>query len=347
MDDLRYTGSAGSCAVQFSQGSACPGEPMRVCAGTGPDPEGNVCNWAGCGYQQTTVPDYFGGCSGNSTAGTLCVPNGCADGTTEQTFLRGMVGCAGAVTFGESPHLCAAGYRTALATEWDQFRGSVVPTHNYWTQTPLNHYSGSAASCTASSWTGSSCPDGSPMHVCTPGGSDPEGNSCNWRNCSLDGGSGANDYLGGCWGNTTAGVLCVPYGCSDHTHEQHFGNFVVGCAGSVTWDNRASLCATGSPVLTGDLWKIYHGNLAPTHDYWLDDNLRYSGSGPNSCSASSSTGTLCPANQPMHVCTDTGADPEGNYCNWTHCGYQTNSPDQYLGGCVGNLTAGTLCYYGP
>jgi hypothetical protein len=24
-----------------------------------------------------------------------------------------------------------------------------------------------------------------------------------------------------------------------------------------------------------------------------------------------------------------------------------NTPDQFLGGCFGNPTAGTLCYYGP
>ena len=47
----------------------------------------------------------------------------------------------------------------------------------------------------------------------------------------------------------------------------------------------------------------------------------------------------------MHICTASGTDPEGNHCNWTHCGWELNSPDQFFGGCGG--TAGTLCMTGP
>jgi hypothetical protein len=43
----------------------------------------------------------------------------------------------------------------------------------------------------------------------------------------------------------------------------------------------------------------------------------------------------------MRVCTPNGFDAEGNTCNWTHCGLDANTPDQFFGGCVSN--AGTLC----
>ncbi|MBK7395767.1 MAG: hypothetical protein IPJ34_05535 [Myxococcales bacterium] len=79
-DNLRYSGTAGACTVSTTTGSVCDSgtNPMRVCTGTGTaavtDPEGNVCNWVGCGLTSTTS-EYFGGCVGNTTAGALC----CAD----------------------------------------------------------------------------------------------------------------------------------------------------------------------------------------------------------------------------------------------------------------------------
>jgi hypothetical protein len=45
---------------------------MRVCANH-VDPEGNLCNWIGCGLDATSPNQYFGGCDGNATAGTLCM----------------------------------------------------------------------------------------------------------------------------------------------------------------------------------------------------------------------------------------------------------------------------------
>jgi len=46
------------------------------------------------------------------------------------------------------------------------------------------------------------------------------------------------------------------------------------------------------------------------------------------------------------VCPSSGKDAEGNHCNWTNCGLNANSPNEYFGGCVGNATAGTLCAKG-
>jgi hypothetical protein len=48
---------------------------MRVCrADSVWDGEANYCNWLHCGINTITPDHFFGGCSGNLTAGTLCVP---------------------------------------------------------------------------------------------------------------------------------------------------------------------------------------------------------------------------------------------------------------------------------
>lgn len=58
-------------------------QPMRVCTpgDRGDAPQGTVasvdafendCNWINCGLHTYPVTQYFGGCSGNETAGTLC-----------------------------------------------------------------------------------------------------------------------------------------------------------------------------------------------------------------------------------------------------------------------------------
>ncbi|UQA60474.1 DUF4215 domain-containing protein [Polyangium aurulentum] len=71
-DDLRYSGSAsGNCSVSLTSGSTCS-SPMRVCTSAGSDSLGNNCNWERCGYNGSTSNHYFGGCAGNTTAGTLC-----------------------------------------------------------------------------------------------------------------------------------------------------------------------------------------------------------------------------------------------------------------------------------
>lgn len=84
---------------------------------------------------------------------------------------------------------------------------------------------------------------------------------------------------------------------------------------------------------------------APTHNYWTSDALKYSGTGPFNCAVSTTSGFPCGANQPMHLCTASGDDPEGNHCNWTHCGLNSTMPDAFFGGC--GATAGTVCMTGP
>ena len=54
---------------------------------------------------------------------------------------------------------------------------------------------------------------------------------------------------------------------------------------------------------------------------------------------------------PMRVCTPTGeddwdgdgvVDPD-NTCNWENCGLNVADPNEYFGGCNGNMYAGSLC----
>ena len=73
---LTYAGSGpGNCQVNYPNygGASCGATPMRVCMNhAGFDPSGNYCNWYNCGWATPTPIEYFGGCSGNPTAGTVC-----------------------------------------------------------------------------------------------------------------------------------------------------------------------------------------------------------------------------------------------------------------------------------
>lgn len=72
-DNLHYNGSASACWVSTTEPFTCnANQPMRLCTATGSDPEGNQCNWTHCTTGPNSRPDYFGGCNGNATAGTLC-----------------------------------------------------------------------------------------------------------------------------------------------------------------------------------------------------------------------------------------------------------------------------------
>lgn len=273
----------------------------------------------------------------------------CADGTQEQTFAHGAVGCSGAVTWPSRGSLCAAGSRVCTAADWVGAE-NVPPSHDYWTNDTLG-YSGSDNNCSVSTSPGfNACSTNQPMRVCTASGSDTEGNFCNWTECGLN--TTANQYFGGCNGNTTAGTLCCPMvdaACADGTTEQSFANGMVGCSGTAAWP-AGSLCGAGSHVCSSTEWVANRGLTVPAHDYWTSDNLLWSGGGSNSCEASTTVGNACTANEPMRVCTPNGSpagsDPEGNVCNWTGCGLNGTSPNVYLGGCDGNSTAGALCCQG-
>ena len=141
-----------------------------------------------------------------------------------------------------------------------------------------------------------------------------------------------------------------------------FAGGVVGCAGSVAWDDRNVLCGERSAAATAEEWVAARGDSAPSHHYWTDDDLTWDPTDDNGdCSADlvgSETHTgSCPAG-PMRVCTGLPesrddvdlADPSGNTCTWGGCGWQVNEPNEFFGGCStasgggesGGL-AGTLC----
>ena len=191
-----------------------------------------------------------------------------------------------------------------------------------------------------------------------PTGTDAEGNTCTWTGCGLD--STTNAFFGGC-ASSTAGTICERIapppayagGCADGSVEQTFGTYtdaagavrrMVGCAGATTWDQRGGLCAPGWSPASADDWRIARAGQAPTHDYWTNDHLGYTGSGSGTCAAAVGSSALaCPTNQPMRVCVGTAADPEGNTCTWAGCGLGTTTPSLSLGGCYSNPTAGSLC----
>jgi hypothetical protein len=135
------------------------------------------------------------------------VLGGCADGTDEQVFNNGMVGCSGKIGFSARNTLCAAGYQAATALQWSTNRGAGVPAHHYWTNDPL-FWAGSPSACFVSKSVGNDCGADTPMRVCAVSINDPEGNQCNWTQCGLY--TTANQYFGGCGGNLTAGTLCIP-----------------------------------------------------------------------------------------------------------------------------------------
>jgi len=76
-DVLYGKGNTSTCAVSLTTAngySSCSSTtPMRVCAAH-TDAVGNQCNGIGCGYEAYSPNEYFGGCSGDNTAGTLCCP---------------------------------------------------------------------------------------------------------------------------------------------------------------------------------------------------------------------------------------------------------------------------------
>jgi uncharacterized repeat protein (TIGR03803 family) len=56
----------------FSSCVAPNGPSMLVCSGAQPDPEGNYCNITGCGLNNSTPTEFFGGCPKTDSAGTAC-----------------------------------------------------------------------------------------------------------------------------------------------------------------------------------------------------------------------------------------------------------------------------------
>ncbi len=146
-----------------------------------------------------------------------------------------------------------------------------------------------------------------------------------------------------CSRSPDSGCVEVLPGCADGSVDQVFDGEMVGCSGTVTFAERATLCGPGYQPATAAQWVAHHRSTAPTHDYWTDEQLRYNGTGSSACYVSTTVGVDCGAATPMRVCTPSGTDAEGNHCDWTNCGLILPTPSQFFGGCLGNKTAGTLC----
>ena len=117
---------------------------------------------------------------------------------------------------------------------------------------------------------------------------------------------------------------------------------MVGCAGTITYPKRATLCKQpGYKVCSATQWVGGHGAAAPDFNYWINEVLHYVGP-KHACYVSPTHGNPCWPSMPMRVCAG-NPDALGNTCNWLACGYLTPAPKHFFGGCNDNPTAGTLC----
>lgn len=105
------------------------------------------------------------------------------------------------------------------------------------------------------------------------------------------------------------GILMIPLSprpaagqCVGASAIEDFAPNMKGCAGTVSFASRASLCAPGWHVCSATEWVARFGGKVPTYNYWTNDNLGYSADA-NGCSVSTSTGYVCTAGTPMRVCT--------------------------------------------
>ncbi|MDB4934413.1 MAG: Tryptophan synthase alpha chain [Labilithrix sp.] len=155
-----------------------------------------------------------------------------------------------------------------------------------------------------------------------------------------------NKNCGACGKACKANQLCKAGVCKDVCTDVSrvgdvFAPNMVGCVQTASWFQRIYICPPGSKVCSAQEWTQRHGTKTPTYDYWTDDDLRWSGA-DQKCSVSATSGNYCDYGTPMRVCAGK-TDPLGNQCRWTNCGFNGTTPNQYLGGCIGNKTAGAVC----
>lgn len=152
--------------------------------------------------------------------------------------------------------------------------------------------------------------------------------------------------------------------CATGGAAQAFDFTMHGCAGSVSFANRANLCAPGTHVCTSAEWVQNVGGATQLHNYWTDDALGFvqqnsvGPCGPGSCNSGLCFATLANATATVpttpcagggaHVCVGNGgfnvSDPEGNTCVITGCGLDGTYENRNFGGC--GSSAGTLCCIG-
>lgn len=186
-------------------GSMCCGTGQANCNGKCTKVESDVNNCGSCGNKcPANEKCEKGKCAGGGPVGSAC-----ADGSDDQKFSKGMVGCKGRVRFDQRNGQCAKGFRPCKAAEWVANRGNSKPNNHYWTNDNLRYNGSGSGACWVSTTTGKTCSGGvEPMRVCA-GKIDSMWNYCNWTNCGY-GTATPDHYFGGCQGNRTAGVLCCP-----------------------------------------------------------------------------------------------------------------------------------------
>lgn len=98
---------------------------------------------------------------------------------------------------------------------------------------------------------------------------------------------------------------------------ESFADNMTGCAGAVTFDQRATMCAPGWQPCSAEQWVLRSVGKAPGYHYWTSDTLRYN-SASEGCFVTTETGTQCFVGQPMRVCTFAPGDFDGAYGSATH-----------------------------
>ena len=314
---------------------------------------------------------------------------GCAEGITPQVYpSEDLVGCPNVVTWDAAETACGEGWYVCGAAEYVELAGETLPEAHYWTADNLR-YDGDAGNCSAQFSGGFECTTGEPMRVCaaTEDGTDAQGNKCTWIECRLTGfqQDDVTGTFGGCDGNSTAGAACCFGGvdecelgtdtCGDNEVcvdlREGFGcsatsnpcadpataqiiepGAIAGCGGSVTWENRDNLCASGFTACGSEQFDVAVESIdgfEPLNHYWLATPLGFAGEGPSDCSVGpiGATYSSC-GNTPMRVCAfgegaEESIDTFDNVCNWWGCTYGERIGGAWYGGCEGNVTAGTLC----
>ena len=170
--------NCGKCGQRCGSGRACM---MGMCCNK------DEANCGGTCFKLDSDPNNCGKCGQKCPPNQKCnhgkcegggPPTGCADGSDDQKFNKGMVGCKGVVKFDKRSTLCAGSHKVCSAEQWVQNRGWEKPTNNYWTNDNLRFYS-QWGGCAAHPSQGSKCePKDGPLRVCASK-KDSLGNTCN------------------------------------------------------------------------------------------------------------------------------------------------------------------------
>ncbi|HVH40842.1 MAG TPA: hypothetical protein VM925_00820 [Labilithrix sp.] len=135
------------------------------------------------------------------------------------------------------------------------------------------------------------------------------------------------------------------------TAAQKFHGSMWGCGATRNWGVRSVGCEKGWRACSVEEWTKYIRSAAPkppTHKYWFAEQLGWGGAPPE-CYVPFQPSAACGPQSSMTVCPyaaggATVTDAEGNVCNWSGCTYGNEYKfNDYLGGCAGNDTGGTLC----